>query len=70
MKGNDKDTIEAAMRELTQLSQKLGERVYAQENAGAQAGGGGQSQQRGGGKGGEGDVVDAEFEEVKDGKKS
>jgi molecular chaperone DnaK len=67
MKGNDKDAIESAMRELAQLSQKLGERVYAQQNAGAQAGGG--ESQAGGGKGSEGDVVDAEFEEVKDGKK-
>jgi len=69
MKGNDKDAIEAAMRDLSQISQKLGERMYAQDNAGAQAGGDGQSQQPGGGKGGEGDVVDAEFEEVKDGKR-
>jgi molecular chaperone DnaK len=68
MKGNDKDAIESAMRDLTQVSQKLGERMYAEQNAGAQAGGGGQSQP-GGGAGGEGDVVDAEFEEVKDGKK-
>jgi len=67
MKGNDKEPIEAAMRELGQLSQKLGERMYAQDNAGGQAGGAGASQP--GGKGGEGDVVDAEFEEVKDGKK-
>jgi len=69
MKGNDKDAIEAAMRDLSQISQKLGERMYAQDNAGAQTGGDGQSQQPGGGKGGEGDVVDAEFEEVKDGKR-
>jgi molecular chaperone DnaK len=69
MKGNDRDTIEAAMRDLAQLSQKLGESMYAQEKAGAPAGGG-ESQARGGGKGGgDGDVVDAEFEEVKDGKK-
>jgi molecular chaperone DnaK len=68
MKGNDKDAIEAAMRDLTQQSQKMGERMYAQENAGAQQAGGGQSQAREGGKD-EGDVVDAEFEEVKDGKK-
>src|SRR3954451_8691970 len=69
MKGNDKDAIETAMRDLSQISQKLGERMYAQDNAGAQAGGDGQPQQPGGGKGGEGDVVDAEFEEVKDGKR-
>jgi len=57
------------MRDLAQLSQKLGESMYAQEKAGAPAGGG-ESQARGGGKGGgDGDVVDAEFEEVKDGKK-
>ncbi len=67
MKGNDKDAIEAAMRDLAQHSQKMGERMYAQEKAAAQ-GEGGQSQAAGG-KSADNDVVDAEFEEVKDGKK-
>jgi uncharacterized protein YyaL (SSP411 family) len=35
MKDNDKDAIEARTRELTQVSQKLGEQMYAQAGAGA-----------------------------------
>ena len=67
MKGNDKDTIEAKTKALGEAAQKLGEKMYAQQQAagaGAQAGGG-----EAGGKAAENDVVDAEFEEVKDGKK-
>ncbi len=64
MKGNDKDAIEAKTRDLAQLSQKLGEQMYAQAGAGAQAGGA--QPNTGGNKPNEGDVVDAEFEEVKD----
>jgi molecular chaperone DnaK len=63
MKDNDKDAIESRTRELTQVSQKLGEQMYAQAGAGAQ---GGSAQPEKGKKGEEGDVVDAEFEEVKD----
>ena len=63
MKDNDKDAIEARTSELTQVSQKLGEQMYAQAGAGAQ---GGNAQPEKGKKGEEGDVVDAEFEEVKD----
>ena len=68
MKGGDKDAIEAKTRDLAQLSQKLGEQVYAQSGAGGQASGaqGAGAQAGKGGKGDEGDVVDAEFEEVKD----
>ncbi len=65
MKGDDKDAIEAKTRDLAQLSQKLGEQAYAQAGAGAQAGSG-QPNNAGGNKQDEGDVVDAEFEEVKD----
>src|SRR6185295_14163597 len=65
MKGGDKDAIEAKTRDLAQLSQKLGEQAYAQADAGAQAGSG-QPGNAGGNKQDEGDVVDAEFEEVKD----
>ncbi len=71
MKGNDKSAIETKTRALAEAAQKLGEKMYAQQQAGgasaggdASAGGAGQ-----GGKAQEGDVVDAEFEEVKDGKK-
>ncbi len=69
MKGNDKDAIEAKTQALAQAAQKLGEQVYANQQGaqGAQAGGaGGGQQQAGGGKGADSDVVDAEFEEVKD----
>jgi molecular chaperone DnaK len=65
MKGNDKDAIEARTKALGEAAQKLGEKMYAQQQAagaGAQAGGAGQA----GEKGADSDVVDAEFEEVKD----
>ncbi|HZR03266.1 MAG TPA: molecular chaperone DnaK [Burkholderiales bacterium] len=66
MKGGDKSTIEAKTQALAQASQKLGEKMYAQQQqAGAQA----QQPQGEAGKAGrkdESDVVDAEFEEVKD----
>jgi molecular chaperone DnaK len=68
LKSNDKDTIVARTEALAQASQKLGEKVSAQAGAeagagAAQAGAAGASQA--GGKADE-DVVDAEFEEVKD----
>jgi len=64
MKGGDKDDIEAKTRELAQLSQKLGEKMYSQAAGGAHADGA--SSESAGQKKDEGDVVDAEFEEVKD----
>jgi molecular chaperone DnaK len=67
LKGNDKDTIVAKTEALAKASQKLGEQMYAQ--AGAQAGGAGPQAGAGGGQQGgkaDEDVVDAEFEEVKD----
>ncbi len=71
MKGDDKDAIESHTATLSEKSGKLAERVYKEQQAGAQAGaeaagagaGGGAE---GGAAGAEGDVVDAEFEEVKD----
>ncbi len=63
--GSDKAAIEAKTEALATASQKLGEAIYAQQQAaqGADA----QSAQAGGeAKKDEGDVVDAEFEEVKD----
>jgi molecular chaperone DnaK len=65
MKGDDKEAIEARTRELGEKSGKLAERLYQEKaaeggaEASAEAGAGGET-------GDEGDVVDAEFEEVKD----
>ena len=65
MKGGEKDDIEAKTRDLAQLAQKLGEKMYSQAGAGAHGTEGGSSESAGQ-KRDEGDVVDAEFEEVKD----
>jgi len=65
LKGNDKDTIEAKTKALTEASHKLAEQMYAKEQA--EAGGAGAAE--GGAKKAEEDVVDAEFEEVQDDKK-
>jgi molecular chaperone DnaK len=65
MKGNDKDAIEAKTTALAQASQKLGEKIYAEQQAAAGAAGGAPGGDTGGKKD-EGDVVDAEFTEVKD----
>jgi molecular chaperone DnaK len=63
IKGNDKSAIEAKTQALAMASQKLGEKIYAQQQqAGAEAAAGA----AGGAKKDEGDVVDAEFTEVKD----
>jgi molecular chaperone DnaK len=72
MKGNDKADIEAKTQALMTASQKLGEAVYAQQQAaeggsGAAPGaGGGAAHGSGEAKKDDGDVVDAEFTEVKD----
>ncbi len=60
LKGDDKDAIEEKTRALAEASNKLAEQAYA-EKAGGDAG-------QGGAEAGEShdDVVDAEFEEVKD----
>jgi len=70
LKSENKDEIEAKQQALMQASQKLGEKMYAEQQA---AQGGGQQQAAGGGAeaaGGAGkadeNVVDAEFTEVKD----
>jgi len=64
MKGSDTAAITAKTAELAQASQKLGEQMYAQAGAGAQPGGA--QAEAGGKKADDADVVDAEFEEVKD----
>jgi molecular chaperone DnaK len=61
MKDGDKETIEAKTNALMEASQKLGEKVYAEQQAQANT----ESAQPQGEKTVDGDVVDAEFEEVK-----
>ena len=62
VKGEDKEEIEAKTQELIQASSKLMEAAQAQQGA---AGGEGDAQAQDAGKADD-DVVDAEFEEVKD----
>jgi molecular chaperone DnaK len=69
LQGTDKEAIEAKTKALTDASMKLGEKIYAESQTAAGAGGpGGDSNAGGAGqtKADEGDVVDAEFTEVKD----
>ena len=64
-----KDAMEAKAQALMTASQKLGEAMYAQSQAEAQAGAnpqGGSGKTHGAGESGEEKVVDAEFTEVKD----
>lgn len=61
MKADDKDAIEAKTNALMEASQKLGEKVYAEQQAQANT----ESAQPQGEKTVDAEVVDAEFEEVK-----
>ncbi|MDP2961283.1 MAG: molecular chaperone DnaK [Sulfurimicrobium sp.] len=61
LKGNDKDTIEAKTKALAEASHKLAEKMYAEQPQGQAAGGEKKAE--------DDNVVDAEFEEVKDEKK-
>ncbi|MDD3883503.1 MAG: molecular chaperone DnaK [Gallionella sp.] len=67
VKSDDKAAIEAKTEALATAAQKLGEKMYAAEQAKAQAAGGAAPES--GAKADDGDVVDAEFTEVKDEKK-
>ncbi len=58
----DKETLDAKTNALMEASQKLGEKIYAEQQAQANAGKGAQPQ---GEKTVDAEVVDAEFEEVK-----
>jgi molecular chaperone DnaK len=73
MKGDDKAAMEAKVKDLTEVSHKLAEKMYAKQGAagagGADAGSQSQSQDHADTSKKE-DVVDAEFEEVNDDKKS
>jgi len=73
MKGEDKDAIDGKLKTLGDASAKMAERLYAQQQDGAPGGAAGPDtgptaggDETGGDKD---DVVDAEFEEVKDDKK-
>ncbi|HUH95703.1 MAG TPA: molecular chaperone DnaK [Casimicrobiaceae bacterium] len=68
-KDASKDALDAKAQALMAASQKLGEAMYAKTQAEQAAGQAGPSQEGPGGKEGEEKVVDAEFTEVKDGKK-
>jgi len=70
MEGNDGDALKSASERLSQAAMKIGEAVYkAQSEAEAAAGAGAAGAAPGAAPGGE-KVVDAEFEEINDKKKS
>jgi molecular chaperone DnaK len=70
LKSGDKEAMDAKAQTLGQVSQKLGEKMYADAQAAAgNAGGSGEQQAAGAKKEDDSNVVDAEFTEVKDGKK-
>ena len=62
VKGDDVEKIEEATKKLTEASGGLAQKMYAEQAAQAEAAGGGEEQPQSGAD----DVVDAEFEEVKD----
>lgn len=64
MKGDDKEAIETATAALTEASSGLAQKMYAEQAAAEQAGAEGGEQAQDAGQ--DDDVVDAEFEEVKD----
>ena len=63
LKGNDKADIDAKMAALTTAAQKLGEKMYADQQAQQAAGGAAQAEEPAAKK--DDDVVDADFKEVK-----
>ncbi len=67
LKGNDKAEIEAKTQALAEASGRIAQKAYASEEGGAQAQSG--AGEGSGGGAGSDDVVDAEFEEVKDDEK-
>ncbi|MGB5326479.1 MAG: molecular chaperone DnaK [Pseudomonadales bacterium] len=66
VKTGDKDAIDKAAAKLTEASSSLAQKMYAEQAAQAQGGGEGQAAADGEGGGASDDVVDAEFEEVKE----
>jgi len=67
LKGDDKDVIETKARALAEASAAIAQQAYASQQSGpAEGGPGGPEAGQGGGQAGRDDVLDAEFEEVKD----
>jgi molecular chaperone DnaK len=68
LKSDDKAQIDAKSQALATAAHKLAEQMYAKEQAAQQAAGGAKAETKAdaGGKPEDGNVVDAEFEEVKD----
>jgi molecular chaperone DnaK len=64
IKGDSQSTIETKLKVLEDASATVAQRLYSAQQGGQSAGG-----QSSGGAGGGDNVVDAEFEEVKDDKK-
>jgi molecular chaperone DnaK len=64
LKDDDKDAIQTKTQALAEASGKLSERLYSQSGDSAEAGAGSAQGDTGGAQ--DDDVVDAEFEEVKD----
>ena len=70
LKGNDAERHPAKTQTLTQASMKLGEAMYKQAAEQQPGGGGGGGEGAGGAEAKKDDVVDAEFTEVDDDKKT
>jgi molecular chaperone DnaK len=70
IKGGDKDAIEAKSKALAEASHKLAEKVYSQQQAQGDTPQPQPQSEPGSPKPEDGNVVDAEYEEVKDQKKS
>jgi len=67
LKGDDKELIESKTKDLAEASAKIAERVYAQQQESGQGGAtAGASEKSGAAAGDKENVVDAEFEEVKE----
>lgn len=68
--GDDAERIKTATTELAQAAMKIGEAVYAAQQSGGGDGGAEAGSEGGASASGDDNVVDADFEEVKDDKKS
>jgi len=66
IKGDDKDVIETKARALAEASATIAQQAYSDQPGGGPAGPGAGAAGAGGATGGKDDVLDAEFEEVKD----
>ena len=63
---DDKDIIEKKAQALSEAAAKIAQQAYAQQAAAEGAAAGGGEQAKASGNAGKDDVLDAEFEEVKD----